>query len=167
MSEENKQTDHISKDRFTVENISLVQNRDEPTIIDKIKILTNKGIVTNKPKIKDVEYIGGFATEVIRPMTVNDIPEYLKEMNNIIRSTGKLYVCGSYEVMTVTEPNETKIFKFVQGDGLKNWIYSSDLQLLEESLKPVPAVGGVTIPQAEELFKSSDLDLPPDVTNLS
>lgn len=112
--DQQKKFEFVEEKNHILMEIKLEINDLKPNEIDRIIFVIDDGQITWKPKITKEEYFEGLKKVSSKKMSIENIPNKLKEIGNFLKLNSKMRVLACYNIMTVTEDNETKSYKFLK-----------------------------------------------------
>jgi len=111
---EDKKFEYVENQEVTVTEVKLELDNPDISRVRKVRMTTDKGDITWKPKKKVSQFISGFKTERIDVMNIDDLPEILKTIQTEINNAGKCIVVATYQLMNTTNPeNEPVQYRFI------------------------------------------------------
>lgn len=122
------ETKTMKGQRLTVNEIKLELNGRDASKIDKVRINTDAGDITWKPKKEVTRFVNSFPTVRFESMTLDDIPNILREIQTICNKNGKCEVEADYVILnTLDAENKPIRYRFIRtAKFLDNWFILSD-----------------------------------------
>ena len=96
---------------------------DNPEEVIQVRFHTNKGEITYKPKVEKIEHRKGLTIKRKVPCLIDDLPEKIPKMSELIAKHAKITVCVAYTAWHTEKDGEPKIYRFLQGAAtLEKWV---------------------------------------------
>lgn len=120
---EEKKTDYVKDKIINVSSIKLELSQQDTNSILKVRVLSDVGDITWKAKKKQTRFISGFPTEQMRPMTIDEIPQKLKDIQNVCTNDAICTVKAEYTVMNTKDAEGMPVTYrfFVSEKTLDKW----------------------------------------------
>lgn len=134
--EEEKKFEYVEQQELEVKEIKLELDNPDIIRIKKIRITTNIGDITWKPKIERTQFVSGFKTTRMDMMTIDDMPEILKKIQHVVTESGKCKIKASYQLFNTTNPEGTPVqYRFItSGSFLEKWEILTKPETKEEKI---------------------------------
>jgi len=133
MQNENKSS--VVDGEIVVTAVNLELDKFDASNIRKIRINTDVGDITWKAEKTISKFINGFPTKSIGNITIDDVPEKLKQIQDACTKHGKCKVTAKYKVLETkdAEGNDLK-YRFIRSAKfLDSWhIQEDDKEPIEE-----------------------------------
>ena len=121
--QEKKEYEYVDGVEVEITEIEVIPTSDNPEEVHQIRFHTNKGDITYKPKIEKIEHRKGMAIKRKIACLIDDLPEKIPKMSELIAKHAKITVSVSYTAWTTEKDGEPKVYRFLQGAAvLEKWI---------------------------------------------
>lgn len=126
---EQKEKEFAKDVEIEVNKIEMSQGKEQEIV--KVTFVTNKGKVTWKPKVEEVEMVRGIEIKKTVPASFDKLPQRLFDIQNEINSKGVAKVKASYSIWNTTVDNEPVTYRFILGTKMfESW------ELVKEDTQP-------------------------------
>ena len=131
---EDKKIEYVENQEVVMKELKLELDTLDLSRVKKVRFITDKGDITWKPKKKVKQFISGFETERIDNMNIDDLPDLLKKIQNIINNNGKCKLLATYQLMNTTNPeNEPVQYRFITSNTfLDKWVIKEESNEVKE-----------------------------------
>ena len=122
-TEEPKEHDYMEGVEVDITEIEVRTARENPEEVSQVRFHTNKGDITYKPKIEKTEHRKGLAIKRKVSCFIDDLPEKITKMADLIAKNNKITVNVAYSTWNTEKDGESVTYRFIQGAStLEKWI---------------------------------------------
>lgn len=121
--EEVKDHDYMEGVEVEITEIEVRPDKLNPEEVQQVRIHTNKGDITYRPKVEKTEHRKGLVIKRKVACLIDDLPEKLTKMAELIAQHGKITVNVAYSIWNTDKDGEAVTYRFIQGaKTLDQWV---------------------------------------------
>ena len=121
--EEKKEFECVEGVEVELTEVEIKPTSENPEEVHQVRFHTNKGEITYKPKIEQIEHRKGMNIKRKVPCLIDDLPEKIPKMAELIGKHGKITVNVAYTAMKMMKDGEEVTYRFISGGAtLEKWI---------------------------------------------
>jgi len=121
--EEPKDHDYMEGVEVEITEIEVRPTPMNPEEVQQVRVHTSKGDITYKPKVEKTEHRKGLTIKRKVPCLIDDLPEKLIKMADLIARYGKITVNVAYSTWNTEKDGEAVTYRFIQGAAtLEKWV---------------------------------------------
>jgi len=121
-TQELKERDYMEGVEVQINEIEVQTSKLDREQVEKIRFHTNKGDITYKPKVERTENRNGLLIKRREACLIDDLPEKITNMANMIAKSGTITVVVAYSIWNTEKDGEAVTYRFIQGAAtLAKW----------------------------------------------
>lgn len=112
--------EYMNGDIIDVNDVDIQMNPMDSDRVEKIMIGSSQGMISFKPKTKHRSNRNGLDVTEISACNIDELPQNLVDMYNLIRREGKAKVKAYYSIWNKQENEDIKTYRFVK--DMNQWL---------------------------------------------